>query len=108
MAKTFDVPVFHSDEPYTIQPFAVAFVRSKEVRTAYHDEACHSAWEECSVQNPDRARRGLPDMRCGWHPPQMATEICFVNTTGAESSVITPLERRVVKNLLDEAVRYDR
>lgn len=104
MPKSFAVPV--RDSEYIVNPTGVTFLRPKQLRVAEHDSECSQGEPACVLQFPENAQ--LPDrLTCFWSAPVDATEICFINTISAESSVITPLSIRDVRNLFDEAIRYN-
>lgn len=107
MPKTFDVPVVHGNagDVYTIQPFAVTFIRPQQFKRALHETGCHNGNDRCRIQHPENAVKH--SMMCAWSAAEDVTEICFVNTVGPQSSVTTALTPKQVKDLLDEAVRYN-
>jgi hypothetical protein len=108
MPKTFEIPVddLSGGETYTINPLAVTFLRSQQVRVAEHTGHEFPDDTLCPIQHPENADK--PDrLECAWSAPREMTEVCFVNTVGPQSAVTTPLEKRQVKNLLDEALRYN-
>lgn len=106
MPKTFDVVAVHGQE-FTINPLNVAFIRAIVIRRAEHADTCNGdpANPNCRVARPDLGH--LPDMTCGYSADVPATEICFNNTTGQQSAVQVAVEKREIKNLLDEALRYN-
>lgn len=107
MPKTFELPVSTTDDTrYVVNPLNVTFLRSQQMRSAQHVDHQFDDDRMCPLQHPENADK--PDrLDCGWSEVVEVTEVCFVNTVGPQSSITTPLPVREVRNLLDEALRYN-
>lgn len=80
-------------ETWHINPKQVTFIRPRKRFTVTHTEECADAEEQARINRCDAyaLQMGGPEPKepygCEATEAESLTEICFANTTGAESSV---------------------